>query len=50
MLNYFYFFKKGKHGVICVEDVIHELFTVGPNFKQVSNFLWPFKLNNPNGK
>jgi len=39
----------GKHGVICVEDVIHELYTVGPNFKQVSNFLWPFKLNNPNG-
>merc|ERR1712127_1105750 len=39
----------GKQNVICVEDVIHELYTVGPNFKQVSNFLWPFKLNNPNG-
>jgi len=39
----------GKHGVICVEDVIHEITTVGPHFKQVSNFLWPFKLNNPNG-
>jgi large subunit ribosomal protein L7e len=23
--------------------------TVGPHFKQASNFLWPFKLNNPNG-
>jgi 60S ribosomal protein uL30 len=39
----------GKYGVICVEDVIHEILTVGPSFKQVSNFLWPFKLNNPNG-
>jgi len=39
----------GKYGVICIEDVIHEIVTVGPHFKQVSNFLWPFKLNNPNG-
>ncbi|KAJ3009715.1 UNVERIFIED_CONTAM: 60S ribosomal protein L7 [Siphonaria sp. JEL0065] len=39
----------GKYGVICLEDVIHEIFTVGPNFKQVNNFLWPFALSNPNG-
>lgn len=39
----------GKYGIICIEDVIHELFTVGPNFKKVSNFLWQFKLSNPNG-
>jgi large subunit ribosomal protein L7e len=39
----------GKYGIICVEDLIHEIFTVGPNFKQASNFLWPFKLNNPTG-
>jgi len=39
----------GKYGIICIEDVIHELYTVGKHFKQVSNFLWPFKLNNPNG-
>ena len=39
----------GKHGIICVEDLVHEIFTVGPAFKQASNFLWPFKLNNPNG-
>jgi len=39
----------GKFGIICIEDVIHEIYTVGPHFKQVSNFLWPFKLNNPNG-
>eukprot|EP00795_Rhopilema_esculentum_P008096 gene8096-14012_t len=39
----------GKHGLICVEDLIHEIFTVGPNFKKANNFLWPFKLNNPTG-
>jgi len=39
----------GKYGVVCMEDLIHEVFTVGPNFKQVSNFLWPFKLSNPTG-
>ncbi|KAM0451632.1 hypothetical protein ACHAPV_009871 [Trichoderma viride] len=39
----------GKYGIICTEDLIHEIFTVGPNFKQASNFLWPFKLSNPTG-
>lgn len=39
----------GKYGVASVEDLIHEIYTVGPNFKQVNNFLWPFKLSNPNG-
>jgi len=35
--------------IICVEDLIHEIFTVGPNFKKANNFLWHFKLNNPKG-
>ena len=39
----------GKFGIICMEDLIHEIFTVGPNFKQANNFLWHFKLNTPNG-
>merc|ERR1712004_325227 len=39
----------GRHVMICVEDLIHEIFTVGSNFKYVSNTLWPFKLNTPNG-
>ncbi|KAK0423619.1 hypothetical protein QR680_008239 [Steinernema hermaphroditum] len=39
----------GKSDVICTEDIVHEIFTVGKNFKQVTNFLWPFKLNNPAG-
>lgn len=41
--------KLGKFGIICMEDLIHEIVTVGPNFKQASNFLWPFKLNTPKG-
>jgi large subunit ribosomal protein L7e len=39
----------GKHGILCVEDIIHELVTVGPKFKVVNKFLWPFKLNSPLG-
>ncbi|POS82831.1 large subunit ribosomal protein L7e [Erysiphe pulchra] len=39
----------GKYGIICIEDLIHEIFTVGPNFKAAANFLWPFKLSNPTG-
>lgn len=35
----------GKHNIICIEDLIHEIYTVGPAFKQASNFLWPFKLS-----
>lgn len=36
-----------KHDIICMEDLIHEIYTVGPHFKQANNFLWHFKLNNP---
>jgi len=39
----------GKFGIVSVEDVIHEISTAGPNFKQVSSFLAPFKLSNPTG-
>jgi len=39
----------GKHNIICIEDIIHEIYTCGPHFAQVSNFLWPFKLSNPVG-
>merc|ERR1712020_679279 len=34
--------KMGKFGMICTEDLIHQIFTVGENFKYASNFLWPF--------
>jgi len=39
----------GKFGIICMEDLVHEIFTVGPHFKEASNFLWPFKLSSPTG-
>lgn len=39
----------GKYGIHGVDDLIHELYTVGPNFKQANNFLWAFKLNSPKG-
>jgi large subunit ribosomal protein L7e len=41
--------KLGHFGIICAEDLIHEIFTVGPHFKQANKFLWPFKLSNPTG-
>lgn len=39
----------GQYGIICMEDLIHEIYTVGPHFKQASNFLWPFKMSSPTG-
>ena len=39
----------GKFGIECTADLIHEIYTVGPHFKQANNFLWPFKLSNPTG-
>mmetsp|Transcript_32119 Transcript_32119/g.101971 ORF Transcript_32119/g.101971 Transcript_32119/m.101971 type:complete len:256 (-) Transcript_32119:90-857(-) len=38
-----------KHGIHGAEDLIHEIYTVGPHFKQAANFLWPFKLSAPRG-
>merc|ERR1712166_519396 len=37
----------GKFGIHCVEDLIHEIWTVGPHFKEANNFLWPAKLTSP---
>merc|ERR1712238_181400 len=39
----------GKHGIHGMEDLIHEIYTVGPHFKQAANFVWPFKLSCPRG-
>jgi len=39
----------GKHDIICMEDLIHEIATVVPHFKQANKFLWPFKLSSPLG-
>lgn len=39
----------GKYDIICIEDLVHEIATVGKHFKEAANFLWPFKLNSPTG-
>jgi large subunit ribosomal protein L7e len=39
----------GKHGIVCIEDLINEIVTCGPHFKEANNFLWPFKLSSPLG-
>merc|ERR1711935_637142 len=39
----------GKFGISCFEALIHEIYTVGPHFKEANNFLWPFKLNSAKG-
>lgn len=39
----------GRYGIICIEDLIHEIYTCGPHFKQANSFLWTFKLNTPTG-
>ncbi len=31
----------GSKGIVCVEDLIHEIFTAGPAFKEANRFLWP---------
>jgi len=41
--------KLGKRNIICIPDLIHQIASVGPHFRQATNFLWPFKLNTPTG-
>ncbi|KAL6096238.1 rpl7l1 [Pungitius sinensis] len=35
----------GKHGIICLEDLIHEIYSVGKGFQAANNFLLPFRLS-----
>ncbi|GIQ88245.1 ribosomal protein L7, eukaryotic [Kipferlia bialata] len=39
----------GRFGVSCMEDLVHEIMTVGPHFTQVNRFVWPFQLTAPRG-
>ncbi|KAF4672840.1 hypothetical protein FOL47_011331 [Perkinsus chesapeaki] len=39
----------GQFGIHGMEDLTHEIYTVGPHFKEANNFLWPFKLSSPKG-
>merc|ERR1712110_1308744 len=38
-----------KCGIKCMEDLVHEIVTVGPYFREANNFLWPFKLRPAKG-
>merc|ERR1712087_934352 len=40
---------KTKGAIICMEDLVHEIYPVGPYFKECTKFLWPFKMNCPVG-
>ncbi|KAM3603596.1 uncharacterized protein V6R79_025672 [Siganus canaliculatus] len=35
----------GKNGIICLEDLIHEIYSVGKGFRATNNFLLPFRLS-----
>lgn len=37
----------GQYGIICLEDLIHEIYSAGKDFKVVNNFLCPFRLSVP---
>lgn len=39
----------GKKNILCTEDIVHEIFNCGENFRRVQMFLWPFKLNSARG-
>jgi len=39
----------GKYGLHCMEDLVHEIYTVGSYFREANNFLWPFKLRPAKG-
>lgn len=39
----------GELGIICIEDVIHEILATTKNFKTVNAFLWNFQLSPPAG-
>ncbi|KAL9266024.1 Large ribosomal subunit protein uL30z-like protein [Drosera capensis] len=37
----------GKYDIISIEDIVHQIATVGPHFKEVTKFLCPFNLSKP---
>ncbi|VDM16057.1 unnamed protein product [Hydatigera taeniaeformis] len=41
--------KLGSLGILCIEDIIHELVTLGPHLRDVLGFLCPFTLRRPIG-
>lgn len=40
----------GDEGIICVEDLVHEICSIGENFMKANSFLWPFRLTAPKSR
>lgn len=38
-----------KHGLLCLEDVVKQLFEAGTHFEMLTKFIYPFKLTPPKG-
>jgi large subunit ribosomal protein L7e len=43
-------FAHTEHNLLCVEDLVHEIVTVGDAFTVVNQFLWPFRLTDTKTK
>jgi len=41
--------KFNNDAVVCVEDIVNQIYTKGKHFQAVTNGLWPFKLSPPKG-
>eukprot|EP01013_Petalomonas_cantuscygni_P017328 TRINITY_DN3446_c0_g2_i1.p2 TRINITY_DN3446_c0_g2~~TRINITY_DN3446_c0_g2_i1.p2 ORF type:complete len:255 (-),score=65.41 TRINITY_DN3446_c0_g2_i1:1083-1796(-) len=39
----------GDKNIVCLEDLVYQIATAGPKFRDVTRFLWPFKLSAPRG-
>jgi 60S ribosomal protein uL30 len=39
----------GDKNILCLNDLLHEVFTVGPNFTNALSLLCPFRLSSPVG-
>lgn len=37
----------GKYDIICIPDLINEIYSTGQHFNEAIHFLWPFKLSPP---
>uniref|UniRef100_A0A1D1YQ93 60S ribosomal protein L7-2 n=1 Tax=Anthurium amnicola TaxID=1678845 RepID=A0A1D1YQ93_9ARAE len=37
----------GSFGIICIEDIVHQIANVGSHFKEATGFLFPLKLKKP---
>lgn len=44
-ISFYFFFLAGNFGIICLEDLIHEIYSAGRYFRNVTEFLWPFHLS-----